>query len=1419
MPGIEWVATLNSDDFVKSIKQIQNTVHEASKQVKATGMSIEKYIDSLKAKAAAVAAGFSAKQFVSQMVHVRGEFQQLEVSFRTMLGSEEKAADLMEQLTKTAAVTPFDLQGVANSAKQLLAYGIAAEDVNDTLVHLGDIAAGLSLPLGDLVYLYGTTMTQGRMFTQDLRQFQGRGIPIAEELAKQFGVAKEKVGELVTQGKVGAEEFKKAIMAMSSEGGKFAGLMDAQSKTITGQISNIEDAIDSMFNDLGKQSEGIINGTLGAVSTLVENYEKVGKALLGIVATYGTYKAAVITVSAVEKVLAALEAHRTAGLALQAAGIEAVTVKEMLHMKWIDLTRKAQELLNKTMLSNPYVLAATAVAGVAAALFTLSSNANAARETTEKLNGSFRDTQSEMKSEQAAIDNLFNNLRNAKDGTDEYKTTKDKILSQYGKYLDGLNTEIATLKNVEEAYKAITKAAREASLARGKEAALKDVQDAYGKTYAKNINDLQSFLSNRDGGDAILAEIQKELRETGTISKKLEGELVKYTGQQGYRGSFLPVAIQGLRNNEKYLNDYTKLVEQRFKVEDTPAAGQTRKGRTKANIEKDKKDAQAELDALTTIEAAGKKGLELRKKIAGYNKELEVYSPTATGKAMDARQKLMAEASKYSRMVDEFGKDEARRRVALSFSTAQAEIDAMKDGSEKSIAQISLDFEKRRTEIEQCYEDLKQTKIENARQLWEANPKNNGNAFDEKAVNTKYTKEETVNYEALLAANEASYRRALETRMNDEYNANREAINAYLLQYGDYAQKKQAIYDEANERICEYERQLSQEATEEGREAAQARIAIVKAETQAQVEELDQKYGKAKAFMIDLFGDASEKSVKEIDKIVKKYEALVKFIGGDGSMSREQLKGFWFTDADIERALGKLERGEITVKDFTDALKGLNGELAQRSPWQSFEKSVTKAVEKLKNAKGDTAKMGEGIEGIGTAVSDFAPQAKQFSSDIANIFGYDDSKVQSAIDGLEGLGESAAGVGQIMSGDIIGGVMTTASGISKVVSAFDGLFGADYSEYAKAKERYELLSSIWDELISKKHEYLSESWGTEATKAADEALRLLEAEREQNRIMAEARLDAGASAGSHSIAYRMWKGSYGYDGQNWRDVAQGISAALGVNFGSMEDMLDMTGEQLQWIKENYTGLWTAMDSDFRDALGNIIKFGETEKDILQKTKEQLTGTSFDNVFSGFMDALNDLASGSEDVFDDVAGNWEKMMNKMVLNNVFGTKYKKMLEKWYDQWEAAYSGDKALTSAEIAGLRSSYNDLIRQAADEVDALKVSGLIGSSAASSSDKSASALGLDKISYEQADQIEGQLTAIQIAQQQNGVTAQLILSNIQTLNSIASSAGSAVGELRNLAITRNEYLLDIKKSNRDIFDICRDTITKIYRVIDERL
>ena len=391
MSELHFDITGNNENLLAKLQQTQNALRQTAQVAEQEGGGIEQMFDKMKKAAASAAAAFSAKELVQNIVQVRGEFQQLEVAFTTMLGSEQKANELMSQLVHTAATTPFDLQGVAQGAKQLLAYGVSADEVNDTLIRCGDVAAGLSIPLNDLVYLYGTTMTQGRMFTQDLRQFQGRGIPIAEELANVLGTTTDKVGDLVTAGKVTSEVFKQAFESMTGEGSKFGGLMDEQSKTITGQIANIEDAIDTMFNDIGQANEGLISGALEGVSFIVEHYKSIGTALMTIVTAYGAYKAALIITAAaqranmvilrqsvVEKKLAA-----AAGITLSNAEAQAAAYTKILTLAQQALI-KSFKALKVAMASNPIGLIAVALTTVIGAFMSFDSAMDEAMTDTER---------------------------------------------------------------------------------------------------------------------------------------------------------------------------------------------------------------------------------------------------------------------------------------------------------------------------------------------------------------------------------------------------------------------------------------------------------------------------------------------------------------------------------------------------------------------------------------------------------------------------------------------------------------------------------------------------------------------------------------------------------------------------------------------------------------------------------------------------------------------------------------------------------------------------------------------------------------------------------------------------------------------------------------------------------------------------
>ncbi len=457
--------------------------------------------------------------FAKQVMNVRSEFQQLEIAFTTMLGSQDKALELMQQMTETAAKTPFDLQGVAQGAKQLLAYGIAADEINDTLVHLGDIAAGLSLPLSRLVYLYGTTMVQGRMYGMDLRQFMNAGIPLAEELAKQFGVTKDQVRELVTQGKVGAEQFKAAIMSMSSEGGKFGGLMEAQSKTINGQISNIKDKMDMMFNEIGENSEGAINSMLGGVGTLIEHYKDVGAAIMGLVTAIGAYKAISVVVATIETWKAgAIERLTKARLIelglikqsnkqkkLSAAASVRESVAKSLSTAAIWAHVKALMAERAAMLANPYVLITALLVGFGVAIWKIVKAHQNEKTAIDKINESYDKRLKNLRDEQEEVNKDIEVLENEASALNDVLDARERLKKELLKSGNFTEEQASAMSN-EQLITEIRKVQKEA------EKVIQDENNKAVENYRKNT--INENIEKYKKGKLGVVEESQQLVET-----------------------------------------------------------------------------------------------------------------------------------------------------------------------------------------------------------------------------------------------------------------------------------------------------------------------------------------------------------------------------------------------------------------------------------------------------------------------------------------------------------------------------------------------------------------------------------------------------------------------------------------------------------------------------------------------------------------------------------------------------------------------------------------------------------------------------------------------------------------------------------------------------------------------------------------
>ena len=795
----------------KKMDALKGSTAEAKK-----GLSgLENMSDRVRQSLMGLGMAFSMKGLVSEVANVRGQFQQLEVAFNTMLGSADKADALMAQLVRTAAITPFDLESVAQGAKQLLAYGLKAENVNETLTRLGDIASGLSMPLNDLVYLYGTTMNQGRLYTEDLNQFTGRGIPMIQELAKVFGVAESKVKELVEAGKVGFPEVQKVIENLTGEGSKFGGMMEEQSKTITGQISNIEDAIASMFNDMGKQSEGVINTTLSGVTYIVEHYEQFGRVLMGLVATYGTYRTACLTVAAVHSLIT--------------TGIGAMTAAEAIHHGWVVMVEKAQKLLNATMLSNPYVLVATAIASVVAVMISMKTETELIQAADEAYEAQKQKVIEAEEEHKRKMEELCSIAGDEALSTDTRREALDRLEQKYPSIFAKYDTEYDKLRNIKkikqeiadlEAGQSIAKPKNELGNVnkRIKELEAKQKTERWKMRYGslhrvgglsreeeaelKSLRQRQQNLNKQVRKNAVHAyfedltgvstnDLRKQIKERESLMArmKMSGRKYGYTtnDNKNIRGTYTMDELQYQLNKLK--SEKNRRDEPRKTSSDWGAA--------------DKKAYQAALKEYNdfirngsndlTKEEYAKKARELKEKVELAKKEYDSRK-AGTDKDSDRAEKdaAKAEAARAKEEAAEERRKQVKEKVgqemaALQRKNDEEEIDTMQEGLEKKLRQIENDYQARKAEI---------GKQETS---WKRDNKQAGIATEANGL----TKEQTDAIKEANALNEKSRSKAIEDANKEALKEELLAMTDYLKEYGTIQEQKYAIAKEYAEKIKE----------------------------------------------------------------------------------------------------------------------------------------------------------------------------------------------------------------------------------------------------------------------------------------------------------------------------------------------------------------------------------------------------------------------------------------------------------------------------------------------------------------------------------------------------------------------------------------------------------------------------------------
>lgn len=983
----------------KDVEAIKKHFEKLTEKVKEEGEKQANVWNTLLKGATAYFTLQGAQSFISQMVAVRSEFQQLEISFGTMLKSKEKANALMAQLTDLAAKTPFGLQEVSDGAKRLLAFQVPAQEVTETLRRMGDVAAGLSVPMGQLIHVYGQVKAQGKLMTNDLYQFMNAGIPIIAELSKVVGKSETEIKDMVSAGKIGFPEIQAVIKNMTDEGGLFYNLMAEQSKTLSGQLSNLEDSFANILNEIGKASEGVVSGAISSVAFLLENYQTLGKIIAGLIATYGTYRAALIATAAVQQVVAA----RTAGM----------TIAEMAHYSWLVMVEKAQKLLNLTMLSNPYALVAAALVGLTTSYFLLRDSTTATQKAQQDYNNQKQQTIELEQQHKQKIDQLIDSATNQALADTNRQNALIALQNEYPNIFAKYDTEKLKLADILKLKKEIAdedNKRSEVNKINNYKKAKKDLEEfnknpqAFLKTLNSTINSAtgNSWL-NIFGYQNITEKNHREYLET--ILKNHETELRKDIKDNALADWHKNLKTLSENQIKEQIAQRQKLIDNLKKEEKEGSNNHSSKLKfgnewytfNEEELQAQNQALQAQLDRLhektynytdlskkyaAAVKQAQKDLANISNNKAGYKTEVEYKEAIAQAKEnLKQAQKVYddftvkpTKATKATQTTlpqfdtEKANRDHQRQIQDDLFKQEEAHIKIMQEGADKRLAVIQLDYDRQEEEIRRRSEDQLAAFIETEKQKAEAAGKwKKGQDFntDTPAINAE--KARLAENEKNLLASNAEYQ-----RMQQE-----QVYKDIIDKYQTYFERRKSLIQKHETELKELRKTLSEEQLEEA-----------KKQQKAELDQLDDALLQKNKDFQKLFEDLRDLSNKEIEEAIKAAKKLLEIT----NMSEEMRKSINARIKDTERMFSQKKLADVhqysqaisdLAKSFTDlgdstknsTLSNLGGAIGNIASQFS---NLMAVLDKHKNGTiTSTDKVGAVFGFASNLISSFANSARQ----------------------------------------------------------------------------------------------------------------------------------------------------------------------------------------------------------------------------------------------------------------------------------------------------------------------------------------------------------------------------------------------------------------------------------------------------------
>lgn len=638
------------------------------------GKRVDAMFSNLSKTAGAYFSVSMAKDFVNQLVNVRGEIESLEVAYTVLLGSKEKSDKMLADMKQFSIKTPLTLTDISQAGQTLLSFNIDAEKVMPTIKMLGDVSLGNVDKFQRLSLAFAQTSAMGRLMGQDLLQMVNAGFNPLQYISEATGKSMAQLKKEMEDGKISSDLVAKAFESATGEGGKFNNMLEKQSESIKGLKSNLQDIITNELNNFGKENEDIIKGILSGTIEAVRNYKEIGQVIAELVIVYGSYKAALILVTTLTEAYTLQTALATAsGVAFTTTQAAAATATSTLQA--------AMLRLNATISANPYAIAAAGLAAMSFIIYKVVTSESELEKTHRRMTDALTESNAAIGQEQAQIDILFNKLRNAKKGTDEYNSAKSNIISQYGQYLKGLGDEKTALDNVALAYKTISNNAVEAAKARALASSSQKEYDLYGEFVKSNTEKAQEEIYKKLGKNKgeIAYQTLAGVLSGNTSPNSAQKKLIDSFNFKDIASASMPgmgSAVQSVGQTYNFLND---IIESNKKA--------------KSDLEKNIRTLEKVFPTtwISTPETPG-----------------TTPPATGTGTGLTDKQKAQIEKEKNERLekIKELNAEIAQALKDGELELTQIKVDAMQEGLDKEFAQIDLTYQRMLTENENRLKDM-----------------------------------------------------------------------------------------------------------------------------------------------------------------------------------------------------------------------------------------------------------------------------------------------------------------------------------------------------------------------------------------------------------------------------------------------------------------------------------------------------------------------------------------------------------------------------------------------------------------------------------------------------------------------------------------------------------------------------------------